>query len=94
MPLENAIETFDLTKQFKDLVAVDHLNVKIKQGEIFGLLGPNGAGKTTTITMLATLLKPDSGTAEICGCDIPKARLDIMPSATMCTKCRERLSPR
>jgi ABC-2 type transport system ATP-binding protein len=70
MPLENAIETFDLTKQFKDLVAVDHLNVKIKQGEIFGLLGPNGAGKTTTISMLCTILGPSKGTATVNGYDI------------------------
>jgi len=70
--LQNSIETFDLTKQFKGTKAVDHLNMKIKQGEIFGLLGPNGAGKTTTISMLCTILKPTEGTATINGYDILK----------------------
>jgi ABC-2 type transport system ATP-binding protein len=50
--MEYAIETFDLTKCFGDLVAVSHLNVKIERGELFGLLGPNGAGKTTTINIV------------------------------------------
>jgi len=54
-------------------VAVDKLSFSVKKGEIFGLLGPNGAGKTTTLRMLATLIKPDSGTAEICGADILKS---------------------
>ena len=70
--MQNSIETFDLTKQFKDTKAVDHLNMRIKQGEIFGLLGPNGAGKTTTISMLCTILKPTEGTATINGYDILK----------------------
>ena len=70
--MQNSIETFDLTKQFKGTIAVDHLNVRIKQGEIFGLLGPNGAGKTTTISMLCTILKPTEGTATINGYDILK----------------------
>ena len=70
--MQNSIETFDLTKQFKGTKAVDHLNMKIKQGEIFGLLGPNGAGKTTTISMLCTILKPTEGTATINGYDILK----------------------
>jgi ABC-2 type transport system ATP-binding protein len=59
------IETFNLTKRFKKLVAVDHLNLSIREGEVFGLLGPNGAGKTTTLSMLATLLKPTEGTAKV-----------------------------
>ena len=70
--MQNSIETFDLTKQFKGTKAVDHLNMKIKQSEIFGLLGPNGAGKTTTISMLCTILKPTEGTATINGYDILK----------------------
>jgi ABC-2 type transport system ATP-binding protein len=64
------IETFDLTKNFGQLVAVDHLSLSIREGEIFGLLGPNGAGKTTTLSMLATLLKPTEGTAKVSGYDI------------------------
>ncbi len=68
--MENAIETYDLTKKFKELIAVDQLNIKIKYGEIFGLLGPNGAGKTTTISMLCTILGPTKGTAMVNGYDI------------------------
>ncbi len=67
---EPVIETFDLTKNFGRLVAVDHLNLSVREGEIFGLLGPNGAGKTTTLSMLATLLKPTEGTAEVDGHDV------------------------
>jgi len=78
--LENAIETFDLTKRFKDLTAVDRLNVKIRQGEIFGLLGPNGAGKTTTISMLCTILEPTEGTATVNGYDILKESDDVRKS--------------
>jgi len=62
----------NLTKKFGDLVAVDHINVSIREGEIFGLLGPNGAGKTTTIHMLATILRPTEGTAIVAGYDIRK----------------------
>jgi ABC-2 type transport system ATP-binding protein len=62
---EPVIETFDLTKRFKKLVAVDHVNLSIREGEVFGLLGPNGAGKTTTLSMLATLLRPTEGTAKV-----------------------------
>jgi ABC-2 type transport system ATP-binding protein len=67
-----AIETKDLTKKFGSLVAVNNVNLKIKEGEIFGFLGPNGAGKTTTISILTTLLKPTSGTALIGGFDLQK----------------------
>lgn len=55
------IELKDLTKQFDDFVAVDHLNLKIETGEFFGLLGPNGAGKTTTISMISTVLLSTCG---------------------------------
>jgi len=64
------IETFGLTKKFGELVAVDHVDLSIREGEVFGLLGPNGAGKTTTLSMLATLLKPTEGTARVDGHDI------------------------
>ena len=66
------IETKNLTKKFDELVAVDNLNLQIKEGEIFGLLGPNGAGKTTTLLMLTTLKPPTSGTATINSYDIVK----------------------
>jgi len=65
-----AVETENLTKKYNALLAVDQLNLQIKDGEIFGLLGPNGAGKTTTLSMLATLLKPTTGTARVNGYDI------------------------
>jgi ABC-2 type transport system ATP-binding protein len=60
----------NLTKRFGNVVAVDNLNLEVKQGEILGLLGPNGAGKTTTILMLATVIKPTEGTALVGGYDI------------------------
>ena len=65
-----AIQTFDLTRVFGNLVAVDGIELNIKKGELFALLGPNGAGKTTTINMLCCLLKPTSGTATVLGYDI------------------------
>lgn len=77
---ENLRKTFTLsakqqkiekTKQ-KIKVAVDGLSFTVNKGEVFGLLGPNGAGKTTTLRMLATLIKPDSGDAEIAGNSILK----------------------
>lgn len=55
------IEIRNLTKQFGDFTAVDHLNLTIRTGEFFGLLGPNGAGKTTTLSMLSTVLLPTEG---------------------------------
>ncbi|MFW9786394.1 MAG: ATP-binding cassette domain-containing protein [Candidatus Thorarchaeota archaeon] len=59
-----------LTKNFGDLVAVDHMELNIPAGTIFGLLGPNGAGKSTTTRLLSTLLRPTDGTAEVGGFDI------------------------
>lgn len=66
------IHTIELTKTFGNTTAVDHLNLSINEGEIFGLLGPNGAGKTTTILMLATVIKPTEGTALVGEYDIKK----------------------
>lgn len=63
------IEMTDLTKQYGDYVAVDHLSLSIQEGEIFGLLGPNGAGKSTTILMLLGLTEPTSGEVRVCGID-------------------------
>ncbi len=75
--MQTVIETKQLTKQFKDLTAVDHIGFTIGKSEIFGLLGPNGAGKTTTIKMLITLLKPTSGTAMVGGFDIMKNPIQV-----------------
>jgi len=66
------IQTLGLTKKYGKITAVDNFNINIEEGEIFGLLGPNGAGKTTIIKILATLLKPTSGTATVNGFDISK----------------------
>jgi ABC-2 type transport system ATP-binding protein len=79
-PLGNVIETSALTKQFNGLVAVDSLSIAVEQGEVFGLLGPNGAGKTTTISMLCTILKPTSGTAQVNGFDIVKQAKHVRKS--------------
>ena len=67
-----AIKTIELIKQYKNLTAVDKLNLEIEQGELFSLLGVNGAGKTTTIKMLSCLTKPSSGDAYVGGCSITK----------------------
>ncbi len=64
------IDIRGLTKEYKNLTAVKHLTLKINKGDIFGFIGPNGAGKTTTIKMLATLLKPTQGYAEIGGYNV------------------------
>ena len=61
------IETRQLTKRYGDLMAVDHIDLKLAEGDIFGFIGPNGSGKTTTMRMLATLLNPDYGEAYVCG---------------------------
>ena len=63
----NAIETHGLTKRYKDLTAVNELNLEVRQGELFALLGVNGAGKTTTIKMLSCLTKPTAGDALLLG---------------------------
>ncbi len=62
-----SIETVNLTKKYGAFVAVDSLNLRVDQGEIYGLLGPNGAGKTTAIKMLCGLLRPDGGSATVLG---------------------------
>lgn len=66
------IEVNNLSKQFKNIKAVDNVNFKVNKGEILGLLGENGAGKTTTLRMIATMLKPTSGDAVIEGYSITK----------------------
>jgi len=66
----DAIETSRLTKTFGATRALDGVDLRIREGSVYGLLGPNGAGKTTTIRILATLLRPDSGTATVLGHDV------------------------
>ncbi len=67
-----AIETKKLTKQFKDKLAVNEIDLKINEGELFALLGTNGAGKTTTIKMISSLILPTSGDIKVLGLDIKK----------------------
>ncbi len=67
---EVMVKTVKLRKEYKGLVAVDDLDLQLERGDIFGLIGPNGAGKTTAIKMLATLLKPTSGSVYIDGYDV------------------------
>jgi ABC-2 type transport system ATP-binding protein len=68
-----AIVADALTRRFEDAAAVDHLDLEIRAGEIYGFLGPNGAGKSTTVRMLCTLLGPTSGRAVVCGHDVAAA---------------------
>ena len=63
----NAIETHGLTKKYKDITAVNGLELEVRQGELFALLGVNGAGKTTTIKMLSGLTRPTEGDALLLG---------------------------
>src|SRR5437870_10933898 len=65
-----AIRAEGLSKRYGEILAVDHLTLEIGTGQFFGLLGPNGSGKTTTIHMLATLIQPNAGSAEVAGFDI------------------------
>jgi ABC-2 type transport system ATP-binding protein len=77
MSEEMVIETQELTKVYGPQVAVNHLNLVIQQGEIFGFLGPNGAGKTTTLLMLLGLSEPTSGRARVCGFDPTREPLQV-----------------
>jgi ABC-2 type transport system ATP-binding protein len=81
---ELTVVTDGLTKRFGDLVAVDHVDLRIESGTVFSLLGPNGAGKTTMVRMLATLSAPTSGTAIVCGHDVVR-EADAVRSAISMT---------
>jgi ABC-2 type transport system ATP-binding protein len=70
--MSDAVTIDDLTKRFGDFVAVDHVTISVRQGEIFGFLGPNGAGKSTTIRILCGLMAPTSGSATVAGFDVAK----------------------
>ena len=78
---DNIIETKDLTKKYEKFVAVDSLNLAVKQGEVFGLLGPNGAGKTTTILMLLGLTEPTSGRVKVLGFNPARQPLSVKSRA-------------
>ncbi len=79
--LETAmIEVKELRRRFGPVVAVDGVSFRAAQGEVLGLLGPNGAGKTTTMRMLTCFIRPDSGTAAVCGHDILKDPVGVRRS--------------
>ena len=83
-----AIQTFSISRKFGNLLAVNSIDLSIKEGELFSMLGPNGAGKTTVIKMLCCLLRPSSGTATIMGHDVQKDPIavkqviDVSPQET------------
>jgi len=70
--MDNAVEVYDLRKEFGQLTAVNGISFHIRKGEIFGLLGPNGSGKSTTIRMLCGVIRPTAGTGTVLGHDILK----------------------
>ncbi len=80
------IQTDNLSKKFSDLLAVDRLTLEVAEGEVFGFLGPNGAGKTTTVRMLASLIAPTSGSAQVNGFTVGKQDQDIRRSVGILTE--------
>lgn len=75
---QNVIEISGLTKRFKDVLAVNELDLKVHKGDVFGFLGPNGAGKSTTIRMILSLISPTAGTIKIFGKHLSKKRKEIL----------------
>lgn len=80
---EKVVETFQLTKVYGDLKAVNELDMEVNKGEIFGFLGPNGAGKTTTVLMLMGLSLPTSGSAKVAGYDIVEQSREVRTIASI-----------
>ena len=75
--MKTVVEVKDLVKRYKELVALDHFQLSIKEGEIFGLLGPNGSGKTTTIHCILGLLSYDKGEIRVFGKKMKSNAYDI-----------------
>lgn len=75
--MSTVVETKNLTKRYREKLAVNALNLTIEEGEVFGFLGPNGAGKTTTILMLLGLTEPTSGQLSVCGFDPRSQSLEV-----------------
>ncbi|MBN1562609.1 MAG: ABC transporter ATP-binding protein [Anaerolineae bacterium] len=80
------IETHELTKDFKDFRAVDHISFAVEPGMVFAILGPNGAGKTTTVRMLTSILKPTSGWARVSGYDVVEQATAVRTSVGVLTE--------
>ena len=78
MDSEKVIEIENLSKQFKDLKAVNNLNLNVYKGDVFGFLGPNGAGKSTTIRMLVSLIAPTEGSIKVFGKTLKQHRTEIL----------------
>lgn len=76
--VEKVIQISSLSKRFKDLLAVDELELHVNRGDVFGFLGPNGAGKSTTIRMMLSLISPTSGTINIFGKSLLENRKEIL----------------
>lgn len=76
--MEPILQTFNLTKRYKNFLAVDRLNFSVQQGDIYGFLGPNGAGKSTTIRMLLTLIQPSGGSAKLFGMELKQHRREVL----------------
>ena len=74
---ETVVEVKNLVKRYKELIALDNLNMKIEKGEVFGLLGPNGSGKTTTINCILSLLNYDNGEIDVFGEKMKSSRYDL-----------------
>jgi ABC-2 type transport system ATP-binding protein len=76
---DSVLRTLQLTKSYGSRLAVDHLNLEVGHGEVFGFLGPNGAGKTTTIRMCLGLVRPTDGGVEIMGRELATHRREVLP---------------
>ena len=81
--MTHAIETQGLTKHYGETRALDGLNLTVRSGSVYGVLGPNGAGKTTTIRVLATLLKPTTGTARVLGLDVVERAAEVRQKVSL-----------
>ncbi len=83
---EYVVQTQQLVKKYRDFAAVDHLNLTVKRGEVYGFLGPNGAGKTTTLLMLMGIIKPTQGNARVFGESIGQDSFVIKQKIGMVTE--------
>ncbi|MGH7743015.1 MAG: ATP-binding cassette domain-containing protein, partial [Candidatus Eiseniibacteriota bacterium] len=72
-----AVEVIGLTRVFEQFVAVDHINLRVESGTVFGFLGPNGAGKTTTIRCVMGMIRPTSGSAHVLGLDCLRDPVEV-----------------
>jgi ABC-2 type transport system ATP-binding protein len=74
---ESAVKLRGVAKRYSDIIAVDHIDLDVEYGEIFGLLGPNGSGKTTTLKMILGLVKPDSGSINVLGTNAEENPVEV-----------------